>query len=341
MRIRAAGAVEIHAESNTITGWNASGARNAANFAQYFVAVFDHPFARHGTFELPEDGQGRTTPARTAAITAGDPRAGGQSRRRLCRLRDESGRSRHRAHRRLADRHRAGPPQSRARHAGGRFRSASPRRAKSAWERQLSRIDVEGGNAAERRTFYTALYHTVQFPHMLEEIDGAGKVVHWSPYDGQVHPGEMFADTGFWDTFRAEFPLLTILEPKRDAAIIRAMLHAYDEGGFLPKWPNPGETNVMIATHGDSVIADAYAKGIRDFDAAKAYAALRKDATEKGAGAFRSAQPGSRITFGSVTFPTIAACARAWPARSNTPMTISPSRKWRRRSAATTITGCL
>ncbi len=113
-------------------------------------------------------------------------------------------------------------------------------------------------------------------------------MVHWSPYDGKVHPGEMFADSGFWDTFRAQFPLLTILEPEKDAEIIRAMLNAYEEGGFIPKWPNPGETNVMIGTHGDSVIADAYLKGIRDYDIAKAYVALRKDATEKGTGGFQA-----------------------------------------------------
>ena len=110
--------------------------------------------------------------------------------------------------------------------------------------------------------------------------------IHYSPYDGKVHPGPMFSDTGFWDTFRAEFPLLTIVQPKKDAEIIRAMLNAYDEGGWIPKWANPAETNVMIGTHGDSVIADAYLKGIRDYDVQKAYAAIRKNATEKGTGIF-------------------------------------------------------
>ncbi len=161
-------------------------------------------------------------------------------------------------------------------------------RAKSAWERQLAKVEVQGGTAAARKTFYTAMYHAVQFPHMLQETDAAGKMVHWSPYDGKVHSGEMFADDGFWDTFRAQFPLLTLMEPKKDAEIIRAMLNAYDEGGFIPKWPNPGETNVMIGTHGDSVVADAYMKGIRDYDVAKAYAALHKDGTEKGTPPFQA-----------------------------------------------------
>ena len=78
------------------------------------------------------------------------------------------------------------------------------------------------------------------------------------------------------------------LEPKRDAEIIRSLLNAFDEGGWLPKWPNPGYTNVMIGTHADSVIADAWTKGIHDFDGEKAYAALRKDATEPGTGRYEA-----------------------------------------------------
>jgi predicted alpha-1,2-mannosidase len=281
------GAVEIHPENNTIAGRNSSGARNSPNFAQYFVAVFDHSFTRHGVWEIPENRQGQTMPNQPAVIVANALSREGYHVGAYAGFSTKEGEtvtvrigvsliSLEQARRNLGQ---DTPAADFDRIAG---------RAKSAWERQLGKIDVEGGTAAQRRTFYTALYHAVEFPHMLQEIDASGKMVHWSPYDGKVHPGEMFADTGFWDTFRAEFPLLTLLEPKTDAAIIRAMLHAYDEGGFIPKWPNPGETNVMIATHGDSVIADAYVKGIRDYDAAKAYAALRKDATEKGTGGFEA-----------------------------------------------------
>ena len=146
--------------------------------------------------------------------------------------------------------------------------------ARAEWDRELGRIEIAGGTDAERRTFYTALYHTLQFPHMLTEGG-----VHRSPYDGKIHPGPMISDTGLWDTFRAEFPLLALLQPTRDAEIIRAMLNIFDESGWLPQWPNPAETHVMIGTHADSVIADAYAKGVRDFDAEKAWRAVYKDAT--------------------------------------------------------------
>ena len=281
---RGGSAVEIHPETNTITGKNTSGARGSPNFAQYFIAVFDHKFTRHGTWENPEN-QGR--PSGTADITAN------RTSREGARVGAYVGFSTSQGE---AVTVRIGVSLIGPEQAERNLRAEMPQadfdqvvaRAKSAWEHQLGRIEIEGGTEAQRRTFYTAMYHAVQFPHMLQEIDAGGKMVHWSPYDGQVHDGEMFADNGFWDTFRAQFPLLTVIEPKKDAEIIRAMLHAYDEGGFIPKWPNPGETNVMIGTHGDSVVADAYVKGIRDYDTAKAYAALRKDATEKGSGRFQA-----------------------------------------------------
>ena len=281
------GAVEIHPENNTIGGRNSSGAGHSPNFAQYFVAVFDHPFARHGVWEIPENQQGRASPNQAAVIAADAASREGNRVGAYVGFATKEGE---------AVTVRIGVSLIGLEQARRNLEQDMPGadfdgiagRARSEWERQLAKIDVEGGTEGQRRTFYTALYHAVQFPHMLQEIDASGRMVHWSPYDGKTHTGEMFADTGFWDTFRAQFPLLTIMEPKKDAGIIRAMLNAYDEGGFIPKWPNPGETNVMIGTHGDSVIADAYMKGIRDYDIAKAYAALRKDATEKGTGAFQA-----------------------------------------------------
>jgi predicted alpha-1,2-mannosidase len=281
------GVVEIHPGNRTITGRNTSGAGKSPDFAQYFVALFDHAIARHGVWEIPENRQGRPLPNQPAVIAADASSREGSHVGAYAGFATQAGE---------AVTVRIGVSLISPEQARRNLEQDMPEadfdkiagRAKSAWERQLGKIDIEGGTEAQRRTFYTALYHAVQFPHMLEETDGSGKMVHWSPYDGKVHTGEMFADNGFWDTFRAQFPLLTILEPKKDAAIIRAMLNAYDEGGFIPKWPNPGETNVMIGTHGDSVIADAYRKGIRDYDVAKAYAALRKDATEKGAGVFQA-----------------------------------------------------
>jgi predicted alpha-1,2-mannosidase len=281
------GAVQIHPETRTITGKNVSGAGKSPNFAQYFVLVFDHDFTRWGAWENPEDARGRALARQPAAIQASAPSREGNHVGAYAGFSTKAGE---------AVTVRIGvsliSPEQAARNLAEDMPDGSfdhvVARAKSEWERQLAKIEIQGGTAAQRKTFYTAMYHALQFPHMLQETGADGKMVHWSPYDGQVHPGEMFADDGFWDTFRAQFPLFTIIEPSQDAAIIRAMLHCYAEGGFIPKWANPGETNVMIGTHGDSVIADAYLKGIRDYDTAKAWAAVRKDATEKGAGMFQA-----------------------------------------------------
>jgi predicted alpha-1,2-mannosidase len=280
-------AVEIHPETRTITGKNASGAGKSPHFAQYFVLQFDRDFTHYGTWENPEDAHGHTLKDKSAVIDTGAAARQGNHVGAYAGFSIKAGET-------VTVRigvSLIGPEQA-ARNLAADMPDASfdhvVERARSEWERELSKIEIKGGTAEQRRTFYTAMYHAVQFPHMLQETNADGKMVHWSPYDGEVHPGEMFADNGFWDTFRAQFPLFTILQPKKDAEIIRAMLNSYDEGGFLPKWANPGETNVMIGTHGDSVIADAYIKGIRDYDVEKAYAALRKDAAEKGTGMFEA-----------------------------------------------------
>ncbi len=266
-------AIRIHPETRTLTGRNSFTSKGtAANFALYFVAVFDKEFKSFGTW----DGSGAKDTSReregkhVGAYLGFSTQAGEKVTVRV----GTSLISLEQAERNL----KAEIP------AADLDKVAEAARAH--WERELSKVQLTGGTEAQRRTFYTALNHVLQFPRMLQERDAEGKTVHYSPYDGKVHAGPMFSDTGFWDTFRAQFPLLTILQPKKNAEIIQAMLNAYDEGGFIPKWANPAETNVMIGTHGDSVIADAYMKGIRGYDVDKAYAAIRKNATTPGAGIF-------------------------------------------------------
>ena len=157
-------------------------------------------------------------------------------------------------------------------------------RAKAAWTQALSTVDIEEATDAQRTTFYTALYRVLQFPRMFHEPDAEGKPRHYSPFDGKVHEGVLYTDDGLWDTYRAAFPLLALLYPERDADILRGWLNAYREGGWLPTWPSPGNRRCMIGSHGDSIFADAYGKGIRDFDAAAAYEAMRKDATQDSPG---------------------------------------------------------
>lgn len=133
------------------------------------------------------------------------------------------------------------------------------------WNKELSVIDLPGATEQDKIVFYTALYHSFLLPRSLSE-DGKYR----SPFDGKVHKGISFTDYSIWDTFRATHPLFVLLKPDFAGDLITGLLHAYDEGGWLPKWPNPGYTNCMMGTHSDAIIADAYVKGVRNFDVEKA-----------------------------------------------------------------------
>jgi putative alpha-1,2-mannosidase len=145
------------------------------------------------------------------------------------------------------------------------------------WNKELSAIELPEASNSQKEVFYTALYHSLLLPRSLSE-NGRYR----SPFDGKTHEGFSFTDYSLWDTFRATHPLFTLLKPDFAGDIITGLLHAYDEGGWLPKWPNPGYTNCMLGTHSDAVIADAYMKGIKNFDIEKATQAMLKNAYTKG-----------------------------------------------------------
>ena len=155
-------------------------------------------------------------------------------------------------------------------------------KAKTAWNKQLGRLIPEGGTVDEIRTFYSCLYRTVQFPQKHYEIDESGKIIHYSPYNGQVLPGYMYAGTGFWDTFRALYPFLNLVYPSTNKEMQEGLLNAYKEGGFLPEWSSPGFRNIMVGNNSASVVADAYIKGMRGYDINTLYEALQKGANNEG-----------------------------------------------------------
>jgi putative alpha-1,2-mannosidase len=119
------------------------------------------------------------------------------------------------------------------------------------WQKNLSRIKIEGVSEDTKSIFYTALFHTMQFPREFSE-DGK----YYSGFDDKVHTGISYTDFSLWDTFRALHPLLIFTQPERVDDMITSMLQMYKEGGRLPMWPNPAETNIMISLHADAVIAD-------------------------------------------------------------------------------------
>lgn len=134
------------------------------------------------------------------------------------------------------------------------------------WNEVLGVIEVEDDNIDNIRTFYSSLYRSVLFPRAFYEYDATGKVMHYSPYNGEVLPGYMFTDTGFWDTFRSLFPFLNLAYPSMNAKMQEGLVNTYKESGFLPEWASPGHRDIMIGNNSASVVADAYIKGLRGYD---------------------------------------------------------------------------
>jgi len=154
--------------------------------------------------------------------------------------------------------------------------------SKKEWNKVLGRITIEDDNQEKVKTFYSCLYRTVCFPQKQYEIDKNGNIVHYSPYNGKVLPGYMFAGTGFWDTFRALYPLLNLVYPSINKEMQEGLINDYKEGGFLPEWSSPGFRNVMVGNNSASVVSDAYMKGLRGYDINTLYEALVHGANNEG-----------------------------------------------------------
>ena len=134
------------------------------------------------------------------------------------------------------------------------------------WNREMSKIEIEDDNIDNLRTFYSCLYRSMLFPRSFYEIDAKGEIMHYSPYNGEVRPGYMFTDTGFWDTFRCLFPFLNLMYPSMNAKMQEGLANTYKESGFLPEWASPGHRGCMVGNNSASVVADAWLKGLRGYD---------------------------------------------------------------------------
>ena len=152
-------------------------------------------------------------------------------------------------------------------------------KARTVWNQALSSILTKGGTERQRTIFYTALYRTLC---RMTDITEGGQ--YYSGYDRQVHSADghdFYVDDGLWDTYRSAHPLSLLIETHRQMDMIRSYIRMYEQSGALPSFPSlSGERAVMIGHHSTAFIADAYTKGYRDFDIAKAYEGMRKNATE-------------------------------------------------------------
>lgn len=152
-------------------------------------------------------------------------------------------------------------------------------KAHAAWQKELSRIQVSGTNQEHLKTFYSCLYRVLLFPRKFYELNEAGEVVHYSPYNGKVLPGYMFTDNGFWDTFRAVFPFFNLMYGELTTKIMEGLANTYKESGWLPEWASPGHRNCMIGSNSAPIIVDAYLKGnVAEKDVEVLWEAMLKNA---------------------------------------------------------------
>ena len=166
----------------------------------------------------------------------------------------------------------------------GQFKNLEDTKAAAAkiWNKHLGMIAVEGGTEEEKATFYSCFFRASLFSRQFYEYDKDGNPYYFSPYDGKVHKGYMFTDTGFWDTFRAQFPLNALLYPTMHGRYMQALLDAQQQCGWLPSWSFPGEGGSMIGNHAISLLTDAWVKGIRTFNPDSVLKAYLHEATNKG-----------------------------------------------------------
>ncbi|MDR0824008.1 MAG: GH92 family glycosyl hydrolase [Prevotella sp.] len=263
--------VKIDPLKRQITGWvnNQRFVNNSKNFHSYFVIQFDKPFEAYGTWEnqkdeifpneLQREGKGVGAYLKFKKGTKVQAKAASSyisMEQAWLTLNQELG-------------------------SDGTLEITKARGEKT-WNELFNRVIVEGGTDEQMRTFYSCLFRANLFSRRFYELNENNDPYYYSPYDGKIYTGYMYTDNGFWDTFRTQFPLTNILHPTMHSQYMNALLDAQDQCGWLPSWSQPGETGGMIGNHAISLLADAWAKGIRSFDPERALKAYAHEAMNKG-----------------------------------------------------------
>jgi predicted alpha-1,2-mannosidase len=252
--------VKILPEENKIIGYSTRNSGGVPeNFRNYFVAEFDKPFTYTSVWDKDKLKEGETelTGEHAGAVIGFATRKGEVVNARVA----SSFISHEQAERNLEE-------------IGTDDFDTVRTKGRDIWNKELGRMIVEGGTLDETRTFYSTLYRTLLFPRKFYEYDADGNIVHYSPYNGEVLPGYMFTDNGFWDTFRAVFPFFNLMYPSLNEKIQAGLVNAYKESGFLPEWASPGHRSVMIGNNSATLVADAYLKGLRGYDMETLYEAV-------------------------------------------------------------------
>lgn len=252
--------VKIDAANRRITGYTTRNSGGVpANFRNYFVIEFDKPFTYQATVRdsILTEGGTEQQADHAGAIIGFSTRKGELVHARVA----SSFISPEQALQNLSE-------------LGGDSFDTLVQKGRDAWNDVLGRVEVEGGNLDQYRTFYSCLYRSLLFPRKFYEVTADGKVMHYSPYSGEVLPGYMYTDTGFWDTFRCLFPLLNLIYPSVNKEIQEGLINTYKESGFFPEWASPGHRGCMVGNNSASVLVDAYMKGVRVDDVETLYKGL-------------------------------------------------------------------
>ena len=252
--------IQIIPEENKIVGYSTRNSGGVPdNFKNYFVIQFDKPFTYEATFSggTLSEGTRTQTSDHVGAVIGFSTRKGEQ------------------VHARVASSF-ISPEQAELnlKELGDDNLETLAEKGKAAWNHYLGKIEVEGGDLDQYRTFYSCMYRSLLFPRKFYEIDANGQVVHYSPYNGQVLPGYMYTDTGFWDTFRCLFPFLNLMFPSINKEIHEGLINTYKESGFFPEWASPGHRGCMVGNNSASVLVDAYMKGVKVEDVETLYEGL-------------------------------------------------------------------
>ena len=252
--------VKVIPEENKIIGYTTRNSGGVPeNFKNYFVIEFDKPFTYKGTFadKKLEEGNLEQKADHTGAIIGFSTRKGEIVHARIA----SSFISFEQAAQNLKE-------------LGNDSFEQLAQKGNDAWNNVLGKIEVEGGNLDQYRTFYSCLYRSLLFPRKFYEFTADGQPIHYSPYNGQVLPGYMYTDTGFWDTFRCLFPFLNLMYPSVNKEIQEGLINTYKESGFFPEWASPGHRGCMIGNNSASVLVDAYMKGVKVDDVKTLYEGL-------------------------------------------------------------------
>lgn len=245
--------IKILPSENKIIGYTTKNSGGVpSNFKNYFVIEFDKPFTYHASVAGNE--------IRKGELESKDNHAGA-----IIGFNTERGEV---IHARVASSFISHEQaELNLRELGVKSFDQIVKEGENVWNDVLGKIEVEDDNIDNLRTFYSCFYRSVLFPRSFYEYDAQGKVMHYSPYNGKVLPGYMFTDTGFWDTFRCLFPFLNLVYPSMNVKMQEGLVNAYKESNFLPEWASPGHRNIMVGNNSASVVADAYLKGLRGYDA--------------------------------------------------------------------------